>query len=177
MLDDDQLIRRVVDGQTEYFRVLVERYQGALFGLIRNLIADAHECEDLAQDTLLAAYRNLNRYDPHRARFPTWLLTIARNKCLNALKQRKPIALETIPEQAESREREVDQEDALRGFDAALARLPFEQKSAFVLSEIQGLTYQEISQIEQVSLGTIKSRISRAKGKLRCLVTHPSEQV
>ena len=85
--------------------------------------------------------------------------------------------METIPEEALSCETDVGQDEAFQYFQDALARLPLEQKTAFVLSEIQGLTYEEISKIEQIKVGTVKSRISRAKAKLRCLVKHPSEQV
>ena len=76
--------------------------------------------------------------------------------------------METIPEEALSREADVSQDEVFQYFDAVLASLPLEQKIAFVLSEIQGLTYEEISKVEQVNVGTVKSRVSRAKAKLRC---------
>ena len=177
MKNETELIQRILDGQIDCFRDLVERYERPLFCMIQNLVVDSHECEDLAQDTFLAAFNHLGSYDSRRSSFSTWLLTIARNKCLNLLKKRKPLIVDTIPEAALSREADVDQEETFQYFQDALARLPFEQKSAFVLSEIQGLTYEEISTIEQIKVGTVKSRISRAKAKLRCLVKHPSEQV
>ena len=177
MNDEHQLIRRVLDGQIDCFRVLVERYERPVFCFVRNLVVDSHECEDLAQETFLAAYKNLVSYDPGRSAFSTWLLTIARNKCLNLLKKRKPLVLETMPEEALSRDADVNQTEILQSFDAVLESLPLEQKSAFVLSEIQELTYEEVSKIEKVKVGTVKSRISRAKAKLRCLMKHPSEQV
>jgi RNA polymerase sigma-70 factor (ECF subfamily) len=177
MSDDGDLIRCVLDGQLDCFRTLVERYERPVFCLIRNLIADRHECEDLAQDTFLAAYRALGSYDSRRSKFSTWLLTIARNKCFNRLKKRRPAVLESIPDNALSHEPDIGREEVSEHLSAELNRLPFEQKVAFVLSEIQGLTYEEISRMEQIKVGTVKSRISRAKAKLRSLVKHPSEQV
>ena len=67
MRDDDEVIRRVLDGDLEAFRVLVKRYEGALFCLLRNLTGRLDECEDVAQETFLAAYRNLAAYDARRA--------------------------------------------------------------------------------------------------------------
>src|SRR4051812_22320179 len=95
---DDEAIERVLAGDLASFRVLVERHQGALFVLLRNLLFDAAECEDVAQETFLAAYRNLASYRPQTARFSTWLFTIARNKCLNLLAKRRPIVLDELPE-------------------------------------------------------------------------------
>ena len=168
MIDDTALIRRVLDGETDAFRVLVSRHQDALFGLVGNLLPDRHGCEDVAQEALLAAYAKLDRFDNSRASFRTWLLTIARNKCFHWLEKRKPITLAELPERSSpAKSGDNEREDFFRQLDAALERLPFEQKTAFVLAELQGLPYEEIAAIEQVKLGTVKSRIARAKAKLR----------
>ena len=87
MDDDLRTIQHVLDGDVDAFRELVERYQTMLFCLIGNLVRDRSEREDLAQDTLLSAYVNLASYDPRAGKFSTWLLTIARNKCLNRLRK------------------------------------------------------------------------------------------
>src|SRR5690349_16778573 len=98
-MDEDQdVIRRVLDGDVESFRLLVRRYERPLSGLIRNLVPDAHDGEDVAQEVFLTAYRRLATYDPAQGAFSTWLLTIARNKCLNALRKRRPVPLEYLPE-------------------------------------------------------------------------------
>jgi RNA polymerase sigma-70 factor, ECF subfamily len=104
-------------------------------------------------------------------------LTIARNKCINALKRQKPFTMETLPPTVDPRSpaNELFEEELSAHLDQALAALPLEQKSAFVLSEIQGLSQEEICQIEGVPPGTIKSRISRAKEKLRSLLSHATE--
>jgi RNA polymerase sigma-70 factor (ECF subfamily) len=178
MSDDLSVIRRVLDGDLESFRVLVHRYEGPLHGLIRNLIADAHEAEDIAQEVFLAAYRRLASYDPDRAAFSTWLLTIARNKCLNACQRRRPAPRAELPDPAGdgAPDRDLAEAEWFRLLDRALEALPFEQKTAFVLAEIQELPLEEVGRIEGVPIGTVKSRLSRAKSKLRSLLGRSAEQ-
>src|SRR5579859_7089998 len=91
MSDDQQVIQRVLDGDIEAFRVLVVKYQRPLNCLVRNLVADRHEWEDVAQEAFLTAFARLRSYDPTRASFLTWLLTIARNRCLNLRKKKRPL--------------------------------------------------------------------------------------
>jgi RNA polymerase sigma-70 factor, ECF subfamily len=178
MTDDLNVIRRVLQGDTEAFRLLVKRHEGPVCAMIRNLIADRHDAEDVAQEVFLSAFTHLASYDPRQGAFSTWLFTIARNKCLNALKKRRPLALADLPEKPQRRtpESELDRAEWFGQLDAALAALPFEQRSAFVLAEIHGLSYAEIGTLEGVSQGTVKSRISRAREKLRALLRRLVEQ-
>jgi RNA polymerase sigma-70 factor (ECF subfamily) len=178
MSDDLEVIRRVLAGEGECFRDLVERYQRPLFRLVRNLLPDPNDCADVAQEVFLAAYTSLGGYDPRRAAFSTWLFTIARNKCWNALKKKRPHLPGNLPERIDARTPEgvLAEEELFRQLDAALAALPPEQRTAFVLSEIQGLSHEEIGRIEGVKLGTVKSRLSRARDRLRSLFQRTVEQ-
>jgi RNA polymerase sigma-70 factor, ECF subfamily len=171
MSDDREAIRRVLSGDAEAFRGLVERYQGPLFALLGNLLPGAGEVEDLAQETFLAAFVHLRAFDPARSAFATWLFAIARNKCLNALKRRRP-APGPPPEPADRRTPQAVACDAevARRLDEGLAALPFEQRAAFVLAEVHELSLAEVGRIEGVCVGTVKSRLSRAKAKLRALL-------
>jgi RNA polymerase sigma-70 factor (ECF subfamily) len=155
----------------------VRRYERPLHRFIRNLVPDTHDGEDIAQEVFLTAYRRLSSYDPAQGAFSTWLLTIARNKCLNALEKRRPLVLDTLPEASGPRtpDAELAEAELFRLLDKALDTLPFAQKSAFVLAEIQGLSLEEIGRIEGVPVGTVKSRLCRAKEKLRSLL-RPAEQ-
>jgi RNA polymerase sigma-70 factor (ECF subfamily) len=172
--DDRSVIERVLAGEIASFRILIERHERAVFSTVRNLGADSGECEDVAQEVFLAAFRHLDGFDPRRGPFATWLLTIARNKCVNALKskRRRPCTVESLPETADLRTPEgaAAEEEGFRRLDAALAALPLEQKTAFVLAELQGLSLEAIGAIERVKLGTVKSRLSRAREKLRGLL-------
>ncbi len=178
MDEDSQTIQAVLAGDTGRFRALVEKYQGPLFGMARHLIGDAGEAEDVAQEAFLAAYANLKSYDPARAKFSTWLFSMARNRCLNILKRKRPLVMAAVPEEAvaDTPGKRLDTETAFDRLDSALDELPLEQKTAFVLAEIEGLSYGEIVVIEGVKLGTVKSRIARAKEKLRDSLRNVVEQ-
>ena len=177
-MDDASVIQRVLAGDTNAFRLLVERYQQPLFGLLRNLTRDRQECEDIAQEVFLAAYMHLCSFDARRSSFSAWLCTIARNKCVNAWKKHRPLVWAELPEETGPRlpESILGEEEFFRQLDAGLASLPPEQKTVFVLAELQGLPHEEIAHMEQVPLGTVKSRLSRAKAKLRSLLRHLLEQ-
>lgn len=178
-MNDAEAIRRVLGGDAEAFRFLVERYRRPLFSLVRNLTPAGTDPEDVAQDVFLSVFRHLASFDPRRAAFSTWLFTVARNRCRNECARRRPIAVAEPPEGIDPRgpEQDASRAELFRKLDAALEALPFEQRSAFVLAEIEGLSYEEIRRIEGVSLGTVKSRVSRAREKLRSLLLDTAEQL
>ena len=177
MNDDLDAIRRVLADDVESFRRLVERYQRPLLTLVRNLTPPDTDHEGVAQEVFLAVFRCLASVDPKRSAFSTWLFTIARNRCRNELARRRPVAGVELPESVDLRspEREASEAELFRQLDAALDVLPFEQRSAFVLAHMQGLSYEEVGQIEGVGVGTVKSRIARAREKLRSLLHHAAE--
>ena len=177
MSDDADAIRRVLAGDVESFRGIVERYQRPLWALVRNLTPPGTDREGLAQEVFLAAFRSLASFDPKRSAFATWLFTIARNRCRNELARRRPVASAELPDVLDPRspERAASEAELFRQFDAALAELPFEQRCAFVLAELQGLTYEEVGRIEGIGVGTVKSRVARAREKLRALLRHAAE--
>lgn len=173
MTDEIEIIQKIRAGDTEAFRFLVERYQKPVISMIRSLLNDPHRCEDIAQDVFLAAYRKLRSFDPARSRFSTWLFTITRNKTLNLIRKKKPVLTDSFPQSAHSSDPSdpLTQKEFFKKLDSALQQLPPKQKRAFVLAEFQKLPYEDIAQIECTSLGTIKSRIHRAKKKLRSILS------
>ena len=165
------LIERVLAGDVETFRELVERHQRRVFLFVRNLVRHAPDAEDLVQEVFVAAFRKLDSFDAERSQFSTWLLTIARNRCLNHLKRSSVATIVSSEFDVEARTAQpldaVLSREMHARLDTALDLLPLEQRTAFVLAEIQELPYAEIALIEKVELGTIKSRVSRAKQRLR----------
>ena len=137
--------------------------------MINHIINDSHTSEDVAQDVFLTAYKKLASFDSARSRFSTWLFTIARNKALNALKKKRPLVPKGLPEKTDlsNPADELTQREFFDKLDQTLEKLPKGQKTAFILAEFEKLTYQEIAQIEGIKIGTVKSRINRAKKKLR----------
>ena len=170
-IDDQELVRRVLAGQTDDFRVLVDRHQQSIFRIASGLVGNREEAQDVTQEAFLAAFANLSGYDSSRAAFSTWLFTIARNRCLNLLKRRRPIALNALDSIGDVASADpIVSQELSQQLDRALASLPVEQRSAFVLAEIEELTYAEIARIERTSIGTVKSRIHRAKQRLQSLL-------
>src|SRR5262249_40633146 len=154
-----------------------ERYQRPLLTLVRSLTPPDTDHEGVAQEVFLAAFRCLGSFDPKRSAFSTWLYTIARNRCRNELARRRPVVRVALPAAVDPRspERAASAAELFRQLDSALDALPFEQRSAFVLAQLQGLSYEEVGRIEGVGVGTVKSRIARAREKLRCLLHHAVE--
>ncbi|UCE98718.1 MAG: sigma-70 family RNA polymerase sigma factor [Planctomycetota bacterium] len=169
MRQEIEVIRQILDGDTESFRLLVERYERPVIRMIRNITNDIESCEDIAQDVFFTAYRKLASFDPVRGNFSTWLFTITRNKSINAMKKKRALSMSELPEEGDSHNPydEVAEKEFFRRLDSALSKLPSRQKRVFVLAELEKLPYEEIAQIEGVRVGTIKSRINRAKKRLR----------
>jgi RNA polymerase sigma-70 factor, ECF subfamily len=164
-MTDQEAIERVLAGDINCFGLLVDQYQKKVLGMIYNMTRDHHLSEDLGQEVFMDVYRSLANFDSARSRFSTWLYRIAHNKTLNAIGKRRPLFVPEVPEQAveSNAERDTVADEFRDEFDRILDHLPLKQKAAFVWAEIEQLSYQEIAEIEGVSLGTIKSRISRAR--------------
>jgi len=165
----ETVIRRVLEGDIESFRFILEKYESPVVRMIRNITDSTDSSEDIAQDVFLTAYKKLASFDPARSNFSTWLFTIARNKSINALKKKRALSVTELPEKADTREplHDLAKKEFFDQLDRKLRALPSRQRRAFILAEFQKLSYEEIAQIEGARLGTIKSRINRAKNKLR----------
>jgi RNA polymerase sigma-70 factor (ECF subfamily) len=169
MPEDEEAVRRVLSGDREAFRSLVVRHQGAVCATIRALIPTEAEWEDVAQDVFLAAFQHLATFDSGKGSFRTWLLAIARNQCRNKLRKFVAAPVAALPERVDGRTPVaiVSEAEWFKRLDAGLAALPEEQRLVFVAVELQGASYEEAADIANVSIGTVKSRLFRAKARLR----------
>lgn len=172
---DPELIAAALAGQQQAFGQLVIRYQDRLFnGVVRML-----RCEELAadvvQDTFVLAWRKLDRF-AGRSGFYTWLFRIARNQALSRLRARKPMAsLDDQEWSAADRvisgepapDAELQKEDDRMQLEQALARLSEEHRSILVLREMEELDYEQIAEALGVPVGTVRSRLFRARLQLR----------
>lgn len=168
MTQETKIVYRVLEGDIESFRHIVEMYERPIVRMIRNLINNRESCEDIAQEVFFTAYRKLASFDPARSNFSTWLFTIARNKSINAMRKKRPVSMGELPHKSDEHNPsdELTERELFDKLDASLEALPSAQKRAFVFAVFENLPYEEIAQIEGVRKGTIKSRINRAKKKL-----------
>jgi RNA polymerase sigma-70 factor (ECF subfamily) len=169
MTKETEIIHQILEGDIESFRFLLSRYEKPVIRMIRNITYDTKSCEDIAQEVFMTAYRKLASFDRARSSFSTWLFTIARNKSLNELKKKKPLPISEPPEKSNPNNPSDDmtKKEFYDRLDKTLQALPSRQMRAFILAEFEKLPYAEIAQIEGTRIGTIKSRINRAKQKLR----------
>jgi RNA polymerase sigma-70 factor (ECF subfamily) len=158
-----------LEGDVNCFEVLVEKYQKRIIGMIYNMTRDHHLSEDLGQDVFMEVYRSLHSFDSARSHFSTWLYRITQNKTLNAIKKMKPLFVSEVPETLHTRNayHEVATDEFHAELDRILDRLPIKLRLAFVWAEIEELSHQEIAEIEGVPLGTVKSRLNRAKQQIQ----------
>jgi RNA polymerase sigma-70 factor (ECF subfamily) len=166
---DAEVVARVLAGDTEGFRILVERYEVAVLRIVGNLAPRSSSREDIAQEVFVSAFVALATFDGRRGRFASWLFAIARNKSLNARKRMSPHLLEdpeALPD-ARTPDDACGDAEIRRRLDDALEALPAPERTCFVLEEIVGLTTAQVAEVEGVAIGTIRSRLSRAKAHLR----------
>ena len=173
---DSELVRRVQRGDSAAFDLLVRKYQHRIAGLIGRYIADWSECQDVAQETFLRAYRALGTFRGD-AQFYTWLHRIAVNTAKNYLvaHHRRPPTDDIDVEDAEqfesglrlrdtdTPERELMRQQMEQTVMRAVESLPEELRQAITLREVDGLSYEEIAQRMQCHIGTVRSRIFRAR--------------
>lgn len=174
-MDDRFLVEQSAQGNPNAFKILVLRYQRMVFCYLKNFLFTEQGREDLAQETFLRAYRNIDRFDPEKgAAFPTWLMTIARNLALNERakaglrKERSGGLREEEHKRIEQGPQEILEQRRLKSrVQEALSRLPEKFHTAVVLSYFDELSLEEIARIEKCPAGTIKSRVFRGKQILR----------
>ena len=173
-VDDVLLVRRVDKGDTEALRVLYERYGGVVFGMTYRLLGDRNAAEECTQDVFVSVWRASGSYEPGRAAVSTWLLTIARNRAIDATRRRaaRPVdphedvwATEQAPDTADLLSRA---DEAIR-VGAAMAELPSAQREALTLAYFDGLSHAEIAERLDLPIGTVKGRIRLALDRLRAI--------
>lgn len=177
-LDDAGVVTAFLGGEERAFQELVERYQGRLLNFVYRTIGDREKAEDLVQEVFIRVYRHLHRFDRSK-KFSTWIYTIASNLAKNELRNRSrnPLVLfQTIRKNWQEDDRPLQFEDTTARPDDlfrkrhlrelvenSVAKLPAHHREVFVLRELEGKSYEEIAEITECNLGTVKSRLNRAR--------------
>jgi len=192
---DQLLVERAVAGDQRAYELLVMKYQRRIERLIRRLVRDADLVEDLAQETFIRAWRALHQFRGE-AQFYTWLYRIAVNTAKKSLRElrRDPIVTEAALQSASdddetswrqneltsdsTPETELAAREIAAAVNAAMQALPDDLRQAVTLREIEGLSYEEIAEIMNCPIGTVRSRIFRAReaisARVRPLLSHQS---
>jgi RNA polymerase sigma-70 factor, ECF subfamily len=180
---EPDVIRRAQKGDATAFGAIVESYQKPIYNLCYRLLGDAREAEDAAQETFLRAYYRLSSYDCTRS-LTTWLLSIAHNHCIDRLRKRRPTWLEiadeaTVEQPALSDPVAGPEEAALQSehsqqMQAMLNRLAPQYRDVLVMRYWYDLSYEEVAEATDTSVGAVKSRLFRAREAIaRLLTTEP----
>jgi RNA polymerase sigma-70 factor (ECF subfamily) len=177
-LDDSAVVTAFLGGEERAFQELVSRYQTRLLNFVYRTIGDREKAEDLVQEVFIRVYRHIGRFDRSK-KFSTWIYTIASNLAKNELRNRSrnPLVLfQTIKKNWQDEDRPLQFEDTTARPDdlyrkrhlrelveEAVGKLPEHHREVFVLRELEGKSYEEIAEITSCNLGTVKSRLNRAR--------------
>src|SRR5688500_15423779 len=184
-LSDGELVRRHLAGDARAFGALVDRYQTRLLNFVSRSIGDRERAEDLVQDAFIRVFRHLHRFD-YEKKFSTWIYTIASNLTKNEWRNRSrnPVFFvsklmaswesDHRPLQFENPKRrpyfEYDRRYLRNAIYRCIGELPQHHREVFLLREIEGRSYQEIAEIAGCNLGTVKSRLNRARNRFALVI-------
>ena len=169
------LIRQFKAGDPSTFDPIVQTYQDRIYNLCYYLLGNPQDAEDAAQEVFIKAFRNLKDFRPEASLY-TWLYRIGVNTCLDHKRKSRPDALkdESLAEGLASNEPSPEQsyqsKEIGQAINSALNQLSKNSRAVIVLKEIEGLPYEDIAEVLNTSVGTVKSRISRAREELRRLL-------
>jgi RNA polymerase sigma-70 factor (ECF subfamily) len=176
-MDEQELVSRSKSGDVEAFNLLVEQYQRLVYNLALRMLGNSEAAEDTSQDTFLSAYKAIGKF--RGGSFKSWVLRIAVNSChdkLRVARRYRVVSLDALMleigdlPQADNNESPEDyalRRELGRFLNEGLAHLPEDQRLAVILSDVQGLSYEEVAQVAGCSLGTVKSRLNRGRTRLR----------
>ncbi len=188
-LEDKELAALAARGREMAFRELLARYERPVFSLVYRMVRDRTLAEDLAQEAFIRAFNAIGTYKP-RFKFSSWIFKIANNHTIDHLRKRRldTVSMEGSPHarspeeeartrlvlesQEEAPDRYVESRELGGQIEEAIGRLRPEYRTAVLLRHVEGYTYEEIAEIMDLPLGTVKTYLHRARGELRSLLGH-----
>jgi RNA polymerase sigma-70 factor, ECF subfamily len=186
---DHELVVLAQKGSETAYRELLGRYQRPVFSLVYRMVRDREQAEDLAQETFVRVFNNIDRYDP-KYKFSSWIFKIATNLTIDAMRRRGPntVSLDgsryatssedieattiTVESGDENPEELLEAKELGESIEVAIGRLRPEYRTAILLRHVEGREYQEIADVMGLPLGTVKTYIHRARNELRGYLAH-----
>lgn len=181
-MTDEELVEKVKKGDADVYEKIIQKYQSKVFGLIYNMTKNQNDIEDLAQEVFIKIYKNLGKFKGESSLY-TWIYKITVNLCLDEMKKRKNVIYldekievddgevnRELPSEDKSQEKLYEEKELQEKLHNCINKLPEKQRVMIVLRDIKGFSYEEISKITDVKLGTVKSQINRARLKLKELL-------
>jgi len=175
-LDERKLIERASGGDAAAFNRLLEAHERRMYAVALRMCGNREDAQDCLQEAMLRVYRAMGSFKGQSS-FSTWVYRITMNTCLDELRKKKnkqATSLDSLldtgwspSDDSSAPERHAVQNEVRKCLHDAIRELPEDMRSAVVLRDIHGLSYEEIAQSLDINVGTIKSRISRGRGKLR----------
>jgi RNA polymerase sigma-70 factor (ECF subfamily) len=179
--DEGRLIAAAQRGSLDAFNELVLAYQDQVYNVAHRIMGDPASASDASQEAFISAFQHIDSFrGKHPSSFKSWLMRIVSNACYDELRRRKRRPATSIEEfevdeeanpalvsETELPEEYAQREEMARAIQAGILTLPADQRVALVLSDVQGFSYQEIAEMIDAPLGTVKSRLARARGRLR----------
>jgi RNA polymerase sigma-70 factor (ECF subfamily) len=168
--DDDTLIARFAGGDQSAARILTERHIGRVLALATRMLRDTAEAEDVAQETMLRAWRNAAKWEPGKAKFSTWLHKVALNLCYDRLRKRKSSSLDEVAEPIDDRasaQQGMEADERLTLLKDAMEALPERQRAAIQMRHFEERGNDETAEILGVTVEAVESLLSRGRRALR----------
>ena len=171
---EEDLIARSREGDVDAFNQIVDMYQRPLYNMALRMLGDAPAAEDATQDAFFSAFRNIGRFKGGNLK--SWLFTIAANACRDVLRSRSVRRTESLdaedvtidpPSSTESPEDSAVRREMGQSIQQGLDSIPHDQRLAVVLIDVQGFGYEEAAGVMGISVGTVKSRLSRGRARVR----------
>ncbi len=178
---DIELVEKIIKGEIDAFEELIEKYEKMVYNLAYRIFNNYSDAEDMTQEVFLKVYKNIQKCSGKEC-IKTWVYTIAYNTCIDEIRKRKGkanISLNStidsdegeyqieIPSKEATPEKQLINKEEIKEIENAINKLSEVHKTLFFLRDIKGLTYNEISEVMGINIGTVKSKLNRARTNLK----------
>ena len=182
--DEERLVEKAINGDARAFEILMEKHEARMYAVALRMCGNREDAQDCLQDAMIRIYKALPTFKGQSS-FSTWAYRITMNTCLDDLRRKKTRQASSLDamldlgwspaDEENTPERSYGEKEVRRELSKAIQSLPEDMRAAVVLRDVQGFSYEEIASMLNINIGTIKSRISRGREKLREILSGNAE--